>query len=113
VDTLLCADWGGGAGGGVGVAGGLDELYLTGDSLARKSRSFGSRFRRGSLELSTLLVSEDPQNQPIVEAVGGLGEVTVTWLSSSTGGGEVEVEMQAKKLLSQTGRELEAASEMR
>ena len=88
MDTLLCADWGGGAGGGVGVAGGLDELYLTGDSLARKSRSFGSRFRRGSLELSTLLVSEDPQNQPIVEAVGGLGGLgEVTWLGSSTGGG--------------------------
>jgi hypothetical protein len=49
------------------------------------------------LELSPLLVSEDPQNQPIVEAVGGLGEVAVavavTWLSSSTGGGEVEVEV--------------------
>jgi hypothetical protein len=63
---------------------------LTGDSLARNSRRFGSRFRRGSLELSPLLVlvSEDPQNQPIVEAVGGLGGLgEVTWLGSSTGGG--------------------------
>ena len=49
--------------------GGFEELYFTGDSLARKSRRLGSRSLKGSFDLESPLVSEDPQNQPIVECV--------------------------------------------
>ena len=37
-------------------------MYFTGDSLERKSRKLGSRWRRGSLSEDLL----DPQSQPMV-----------------------------------------------
>jgi hypothetical protein len=62
----LLAEDGVGAGAVSGAAGGFEELYFTGDSLARKSRRLGSRSRRGSWDFLSSLLSEEPQNQPIV-----------------------------------------------
>lgn len=48
-----------------GAGGGGAGVYLTGDSLERKSRRLGSRSRRGSL-LGDGGGSGFPQNQPMV-----------------------------------------------
>lgn len=52
-------------GDGCDEAGGLVELYFTGDSLFKKSRRLGSRLRRGSCFFPSSS-SDDPQNQPII-----------------------------------------------
>lgn len=53
--------------GACGGAAGFEELYLTGDSFAKKSRNSGSRLFRGLFEEELgLLLSDAPQNQPIV-----------------------------------------------
>ncbi len=52
------------------AAGGLQELYFKGDSFERNSRRLGSKFRRGSLALSPVFSSEEPQNQPIMGVAG-------------------------------------------
>lgn len=65
-----------GAADGCSVGGGVEGPYLTGDSFARKSLRLGSRSRRGSWDLLLSLLSEEPQNQPIVIVEGGvIGDV--------------------------------------
>ena len=49
---------------GGGAGGGAAGVYLTGDSLERKSRRLGSSSRRGSL-LEGFGGSDFPQNQPM------------------------------------------------
>lgn len=56
------------AGSGGGAGGGGAGVYLTGDSLERKSCRLGSRSRRGSL--SDLGGSGLPQSQPMVAWFG-------------------------------------------
>jgi hypothetical protein len=64
---LACTGCGCGVGRDGGGAGGFEELYLTGDSLAKKSRNSGSRLFRGLFDEELgLLLSDAPQNQPIV-----------------------------------------------
>ena len=55
-----------GSGGGGAGGGGAGVVYLTGDSLERKSRRLGSRSRRGSLS-GSLAASDFHQNQPMAD----------------------------------------------